>query len=137
VSPAVHPPYPVSRIVHGAEPEAIEDWNGSGCPSGITTPTLAKVIFLMAQSLPDSGGPFDAELAGNTRQAIKFFEGDGINEGALSVSFVRYVLNSAKSKGKPSANRRRIGSSRNRNNPDRDQPASCGNVQCAVSATQL
>ena len=103
----------VRRIVHEAVPEAVEEWKWMGTPTwsrgGILCIANAhketvQVVFAKGASLPDKDKLFNAMLDGGTWRAIKFFEGDKINEGALK-NLIRAAdaFNMAKSTGKKSA----------------------------------
>lgn len=97
----------VRRIVRSAVPEVTEEWKWMGTPvwslngnicAADAHKNVVKVIFFRGASLPDPAKLFNAELEGNTRRAIKFAEGNKINERA----FTKLVqsgaeLNSAKS----------------------------------------
>ncbi len=108
----------VRRMIHDADPEVSEEWkwmgtavwchNGNVCAADAHT-NMVKVIFFKGASLPDPDGLFNAELEGNTRRAIKFFEGDRIDEHAFK-NLVRagVDLNCTTAKGKTPAKRRRI-----------------------------
>ena len=76
-----------------AAPQIIEEWKWMGSPvwshDGIIAVGNAhkdkvKLTFAHGASLPDPDKLFNAGLAGNTWRAIDLFEGDKINERALS-----------------------------------------------------
>ena len=99
----------IRRIVHEADPEVMEEWKWMGTPtwshSGILCiasahKEMVQMVFARGASLPDPKKLFNAMLEGNRWRAIKFFEGDKINEPALK-NLIRaaLALNLAKSKG--------------------------------------
>ncbi len=80
-------------IIHRADPEILEDWKWMGSPvwshDGIIAVANAhkgkvKLTFSHGASLQDPDKLFNATLEGNTWRAIDFFEGDKINERALT-----------------------------------------------------
>jgi hypothetical protein len=99
----------IRRLIHEADSEVTEEWKWMGTPvwchagnvcAADAHTNMVKVIFFKGASLPDPDRVFNAELEGNTRRAIKFFEGDRINERAFKTLFrAGLALNSAKSKG--------------------------------------
>lgn len=105
----------IRRIIHSAVPEIIEEWKWMGTPvwclngnicAADAHKSVVKVIFFKGASLSDPDKLFNAELEGSTRRAMKFVDGDTINERA----FMKLVqsgaeLNSAKSGIKKSKNR--------------------------------
>jgi hypothetical protein len=82
----------IRRIIHQADPEIVEEWKWMGtatfshdglvCAADAHT-KVVKMIFFKGASVADPAGLFNAELAGSTRRAIKFAEGDRIDERAL------------------------------------------------------
>ncbi len=83
----------VRRLVLAAEPNSVEEWKWMGTPTwsrdGILCAcdahkNVVKVLFFNGAALPDPDRLFNAELEGTTRRAIKFFEGDSINERAFA-----------------------------------------------------
>jgi hypothetical protein len=80
------------ELIHEADPDVTEEWKYMGAPCwyhdgmlavGNAFKTSVKLGFLYGASLPDPDTIFNDELAGNQRRAIKWFEGDTINEAAL------------------------------------------------------
>jgi hypothetical protein len=80
------------QLIHEADPEVVEEWKYMGAPVwsrdgciavGGAFKTAVKLGFLYGASLPDPDNLFNDELAGNQRRAIKFYEGDTINEESL------------------------------------------------------
>ncbi len=80
------------QLFHEADPEVVEEWKWMGSPVwshdgiiavGMAFNTSVKLGFLYGASLPDPDNIFNDELAGNQRRAIKYFEGDRINEESL------------------------------------------------------
>ena len=82
----------IRRLVHRAEPEVVEAWKWRGVPvwsrdgmlcTGETYKDKVKMTFARGASLDDPAGLFNASLAGNTRRAIDWYEGDAVDEAAL------------------------------------------------------
>ena len=82
----------VRAIIKQADPEVVEDLKWRGVPvwehngiicTGETYKAAVKMTFARGASLEDPSGLFNASLAGNTRRAIDWHEGDTINEKAL------------------------------------------------------
>ena len=82
----------IRQLFHEADPEVVEEWKYMGSPCwyhdgmmavGNAFKTSVKLGFLDGASLPDPDNLFNDELGGNKRRAIKFYEGDSINEEAL------------------------------------------------------
>ena len=80
------------QLFHEADPEVVEEWKWMGSPVwshdgiiavGIPFKTSVKLGFLYGASLPDPDNIFNDELGGNQRRAIKYYEGDTINEESL------------------------------------------------------
>ena len=101
----------VREIVHGADPEIVEEWKWRGTPvwscngivcTGETYKNVVKMTFAKGAALPDPSGLFNSSLAGGTRRAIDIHEGEKINEAALrDLIRAAVALNvMAKSKGK-------------------------------------
>ena len=89
----------IRRLIREADPEVVEEvkwrkpsnsmrgvpvWSHAGiiC-TGETYKNVVKLTFTKGASLADPRGLFNASLAGNTRRAIDFHEGDNIDEKAL------------------------------------------------------
>ena len=87
----------VRGIIHGADPEIVEEWKWAkatspGTPvfshggivcTGETYKNVVKLTFAKGASLKDPAGLFNSSLEGNVRRAIDIHEGDPINEAAL------------------------------------------------------
>jgi hypothetical protein len=82
----------VRELIHEADPEMVEEWKYMGAPVwshdgcvavGGAFKTAIKLGFLYGASLPDPDNLFNDELGGNQRRAIKFYEGDTIDEDGL------------------------------------------------------
>jgi len=80
------------QLFHEADPEVVEEWKWMGSPCwyhdgliavGMAFKNSVKIGFLYGASLPDPDNVFNDELAGNQRRAIKYYEGDKINEESL------------------------------------------------------
>jgi len=58
-----------------------------------------QILFLYGASLPDPDGVFNAELNGNQRRGIDFFDGDAVPEASVQ-NLVRAAIahNEAKRK---------------------------------------
>ena len=78
-------------LIKQADPEVVEEWkwgvpvwshDGLIC-TGETYKSAVKMTFAKGASLKDPSHLFNSSLAGNTRRAIDFHEGDKINEKAL------------------------------------------------------
>ena len=85
----------IRRVIHEADPEVVEEWKYMGSPCwyhdgmiavGNAFNTSVKLCFLNGASLPDPDGLFNDELKGNQRRAIKYFEGDSIDEDSLKAA---------------------------------------------------
>ncbi|MBP0618858.1 DUF1801 domain-containing protein [Cupriavidus consociatus] len=79
-------------LVREADPEVVEEWKWRGVPvwshdgivcTGETYKNVVKMTFAKGAAVADPAGLFNASLEGNTRRAIDFQEGDGIDEKAL------------------------------------------------------
>src|SRR5262249_2205491 len=90
----------VRALIKQADPDVVEEvkwrkpsnsmrgvpvWSHGGiiC-TGETYKNAVKMTFAKGASLPDPAGLFNSSLEGNTRRAIDFHEGDGIDEKALT-----------------------------------------------------
>jgi len=78
-------------LIKKADPEVVEEWkwnvpvwshDGIIC-TGETYKKAVKLTFAKGAALSDPSGLFNSSLAGNTRRAIDFREGDEIDEKAL------------------------------------------------------
>ncbi len=79
-------------VVKEADPEVVEEWKWRGVPvwshdglicTGETYKNVVKMTFAKGAALKDPSGLFNASLAGTTRRAIDFHEGEKIDEEAL------------------------------------------------------
>jgi hypothetical protein len=79
-------------LIEQADPEVVEEWKWRGVPAwshhgvictGETYKNVVKVTFARGAALADPSGLFNSSLAGNTRRAIDFHEGEKIDEKAL------------------------------------------------------
>jgi hypothetical protein len=119
----------IRRLIHDADSEVTEEWKWMGTPvwchdgnvcAADAHTNMVKVIFFKGAKLPDPERMFNAELEGNTRRAIKLFEGDRINERAFKTLFrAGLALNGAKSKGKKPAKRPGPGASQRKTYDER------------------
>jgi hypothetical protein len=87
----------VPAIMHGADPEIVEEWKwvkptSPGTPvwshggivcTGETYKNLVKMTFAKGAALKDPAGLFNSSLDGNVRRAIDIHEGDKVDEVAL------------------------------------------------------
>ena len=82
----------IRALIHQADPDVIETVKWGRVPvfehDGIITTaetykTAVKMTFARGASLEDPSGLFNSSLEGNTRRAIDFHEGDGIDEEAV------------------------------------------------------
>ena len=80
------------ELFHEVDPGVTETWKWMGTPvwehngilaAGMAFKTSVKLGFLYGASLPDPDHIFNDELKGNQRRAIKFYEGDTVNNKAL------------------------------------------------------
>ena len=89
----------VRNVIQGTDPDIVEEqkWKKPSNPEGVPTWSCAGVIctgetykdkvkltFAQGASLEDPSGLFNASLEGGTRRAIDIFEGDEIDQTALS-----------------------------------------------------
>jgi hypothetical protein len=82
-------------LIKQADPEVVEEWkwdvpvwshDGLIC-TGETYKSVVKMTFAKGAALEDPSGLFNSSLAGNTRRAIDFREGEEIDEEALKALF--------------------------------------------------
>jgi hypothetical protein len=94
------------NLVREADPEVIEEWKWRGVPvwshdglicTGETYKNVVKMTFAKGAALEDPSRLFNSSLAGNTRRAIDFHEGEEINEKALK-TLVRAAVTLNRSK---------------------------------------
>jgi hypothetical protein len=78
-------------LIRQADPEVVEEWkwavpvwshDGLIC-TGETYKKAVKLTFAKGAALEDPSGLFNSSLAGNTRRAIDFHEGQKIDEKAF------------------------------------------------------
>jgi hypothetical protein len=83
----------VRAIIKQADPDVVEEWKWRGVPvwshagiicTGETYKNVVKMTFAKGASLEDPSGLFNSSLEGNTRRAIHLYEGDRIDEKALT-----------------------------------------------------
>ena len=84
-------------LIKQADPEVVEEWkwvkeSSPGTPvwsheggicTGETYKSVVKLTFFKGAALKDPSGLFNSSLAGNTRRAIDFHEGDKVDEQAF------------------------------------------------------
>ena len=91
-----------------SNPLGVPVWEHDGiiC-TGETYKDKVKLTFASGASLDDPSGLFNSSLDGNTRRAIDFREGDGI-DGMAFKALVRaaVALNTSKSASRPSSGKR-------------------------------
>ena len=87
----------VRALIKQADPEVVEEWkwrkpsspgvpvwsHDGGICTGETYKSVVKLTFFKGASLKDPARLFNSSLEGNTRRAIDFHEGDGIDEDAF------------------------------------------------------
>jgi hypothetical protein len=114
----------VRAIIHGADPEIVEEWKwvkptSPGTPvwshggivcTGETYKNLVKMTFAKGAALKDPAGLFNSSLDGNVRRAIDIHEGDNVDEVALK-DLIRAAVE-LNVKGKSNPKPRRAGSKR-------------------------
>jgi hypothetical protein len=100
----------VRQIIHGADPEIIEEWKWRGTPvwshggivcTGETYKNAVKMTFAKGAALQDPSGLFNSSLEGNVRRAIDIHEGDKVNEAALKDLIRAAVALNLQGKSKP------------------------------------
>jgi len=95
-------------LIKQADPEVVEEWkwdvpvwshDGLIC-TGETYKSVVKMTFARGAALEDPSRLFNSSLAGNTRRAIDFREGEEIDEEALKALFRAAVtLNMSRARG--------------------------------------
>ena len=95
-------------LIKQADPEVVEEWkwevpvwshHGLIC-TGETYKNVVKMTFARGAALEDPSGLFNSSLAGNTRRAIDFREGEKIDEKALKALIRAAVtLNASRARG--------------------------------------
>jgi len=87
----------VRALIKQADPQVVEEWkwvkdsspgvpvwsHDGGICTGETYKSVVKLTFFKGASLKDPSGLFNSSLAGNTRRAIDFHEGDEVDEEAF------------------------------------------------------
>jgi hypothetical protein len=87
----------VRSLIHDADPDILEEWkwvkptspgvpvwsHDGGVCTGETYKQVVKLTFFRGASIKDPKKLFNSSLAGNTRRAIDFREGEKINEVAF------------------------------------------------------
>jgi hypothetical protein len=100
----------VRQIIHGADPEIIEEWKWRGTPvwshggivcTGETYKNAVKMTCAKGAALQDPSGLFNSSLEGNVRRAIDIHEGDKVNEAALKDLIRAAVALNLQGKSKP------------------------------------
>ncbi|OZI63343.1 DUF1801 domain-containing protein [Bordetella genomosp. 11] len=96
----------IRALIKQADPDVVEEWKWRGVPvwshngiicTGETYKNAVKMTFAKGAALADPAGLFNSSLDGNTRRAIDFHEGDGIDEKALEALIKAAVaLNTAR-----------------------------------------
>ena len=90
----------VRALVHGADPEVVEEWRWRGVPTwshdgiictGESYAATVKLTFARGASLPDPAGLFNASLDGRVRRAIDIREGEEVDAAAF-VALVREAV---------------------------------------------
>lgn len=78
-------------LIHEADAEVVEEWKwdipvwsheGLIC-TGEVYKSAVKLTFAKGAGLADPTGLFNSSLGGNTRRAIDFHQGDGVDEEAF------------------------------------------------------
>lgn len=87
-------------LIKSADPDVVEEWkwdvpvwshDGLIC-TGETYKSAVKLTFAKGAHLDDPKRLFNSSLAGNTRRAIDFREGDEIDEAAFKALIKRAVV---------------------------------------------
>jgi hypothetical protein len=105
----------IRTLIKQADPDVVEEWKWRGVPvwshagmicTGETYKNVVKMTFAKGASLEDPSGLFNSSLAGNTRRAIDFHEGDEIDEKALKALIRAAVaLNTSSAAPRPGTRR--------------------------------
>jgi hypothetical protein len=99
-------------LIKQADPEVVEEWkwvkpsspgvpvwsHDGGICTGETYKSVVKLTFYKGAALKDPSGLFNSSLAGNTRRAIDFHEGDKVDEQAFKT-----LIRAAAALNKPAA----------------------------------
>jgi hypothetical protein len=82
----------IRTLIKQADPLVVEEWKWRGVPvwshdglicTGETYKNVVKMTFAKGAAVDDPSGLFNSSLAGNSRRAIDFREGDKIHDEAL------------------------------------------------------
>lgn len=101
----------VRKTILATDPEIIEEWKWMGSPVWSRDGMIAvgnahkgkvKLTFAHGANLPDPDKLFNAELEGNARRALDFFEGDKVDERALK-NLIRAAIDYNQTKLKKNA----------------------------------
>ena len=104
----------VRKIMHGADPEIVEEWKWMGTPifshggivcTGETYKNAVKMTFAKGAALKDPSGLFNSSLEGNVRRAIDIHEGDAVDRAALKNLIRAAVALNLMGKSKPKPRR--------------------------------
>jgi len=110
----------VRGIIHGADPEIVEEWKWMGTPvfshggivcTGETYKNVVKLTFAKGAALKDRSRLFNSSLNGNVRRALDIHEGEKVDEAALknliraAVALNLQLKGQNKSKPKPKPRR--------------------------------
>ncbi|MHB9150896.1 MAG: DUF1801 domain-containing protein [Thermoleophilia bacterium] len=96
------------KTILEVDPAIVEEWKYMGSPvwelNGIICvgnifKNKVKLGFMDGAALSDHDKLFNAELAGNKRRAIEFYEGDQVQEGSLK-TLVRAAISYNQAKRK-------------------------------------
>jgi hypothetical protein len=99
-------------LIKQADPEVVEEWkwvkpsspgvpvwsHDGGICTGETYKSVVKLTFYKGAALKDPSGLFNSSLAGNTRRAIDFHQGDKVDEQAFKT-----LIRAAAALNKPAA----------------------------------
>ncbi|GAO04174.1 DUF1801 domain-containing protein [Anaeromyxobacter sp. PSR-1] len=104
----------VRAIVHGADPEIVEELKWMGTPvwshagivcTGETYQRVVKLTFARGAALPDPAGLFNSSLDGKVRRAIDLREGEALDAKALKALVRAAVALNLEARAKPKARR--------------------------------
>jgi len=105
----------VRQILHGADPEIVEEWkwvkptspgtavfsHGGIVCTGETYKNVVKMTFAKGAALKDPSNLFNSSLDGNVRRAIDIHAGDKVDEAALKDLIRAAVALNLEGKSKP------------------------------------
>ncbi|HUG00210.1 MAG TPA: DUF1801 domain-containing protein [Ilumatobacter sp.] len=95
-------------LIRRADPDIVEGWKWRGVPTwehdgivctGESYRDKVKLTFANGAKLDDPTGVFNSSLEGNVRRAVDYFEGDTIDETALT-ALVRGAIDLSAAKRK-------------------------------------